>query len=49
MLSGCEAMSSSRICVKGLPKHLTDDKLRKHFSQSGEVTAAKVMRAKCVL
>ena len=40
-------MASSRICVKNIPKHATDDRLRKLFSEKGEVTDAKVMRSKC--
>ncbi|XP_015867867.3 uncharacterized protein LOC107405344 isoform X1 [Ziziphus jujuba] len=36
----------SRICVKNLPKHATEDRLRNFFSQKGEVTDAKLMRTK---
>ena len=35
---------SSRICVKNMPKHVDEKRLREHFSQKGEVTDAKVMR-----
>ncbi|XP_057872015.2 uncharacterized protein LOC131078359 [Cryptomeria japonica] len=35
---------SSRICVKNLPRYLTEERLREHFSQVGEVTDAKIMR-----
>ncbi|XP_031480603.1 uncharacterized protein LOC116250805 [Nymphaea colorata] len=34
----------SRICVKNLPKHATEDRLRDFFSEKGEVTDAKIMR-----
>ncbi|KAK9806736.1 hypothetical protein WJX72_000950 [[Myrmecia] bisecta] len=37
---------SSRICVKGLPKHVGEQRLREHFSEKGEVTDAKVIRSK---
>ncbi|XVF27207.1 hypothetical protein REPUB_Repub14bG0087200 [Reevesia pubescens] len=36
----------SRICVKNLPKHLAEDRLREFFSQKGEITDAKLMRTK---
>lgn len=36
----------SRICVKNLPKHAAEDRLREFFSQKGEVTDAKIMRTK---
>lgn len=36
----------SRICVKNLPKHVVEDRLREFFSQKGEVTDAKLMRTK---
>jgi len=34
----------SRLIVKGLPKHLTEERLRTHFEQKGRVTDAKIMR-----
>eukprot|EP00884_Botryococcus_braunii_P005166 jgi/Botrbrau1/14650/Bobra.0108s0011.1 len=37
---------SSRICVKGLPKSLTDDKFRLHFAGKGIVTDAKIRRTR---
>lgn len=37
---------SSRICVKNIPKHIDDTRLKEHFSQKGEVTDAKVMRTR---
>ncbi|GJS99589.1 multiple RNA-binding domain-containing protein 1 isoform X1 [Tanacetum coccineum] len=34
----------SRICVKNLPKHANEERLREYFSRKGEVTDAKLMR-----
>lgn len=36
----------TRICVKNLPKYVTEDRLRELFSQKGEITDAKLMRTK---
>lgn len=36
----------SRLCVKNLPKHATEERLRDYFSQKGEVTDAKLMRTR---
>ncbi|GMH20971.1 hypothetical protein Nepgr_022813 [Nepenthes gracilis] len=36
--------SKSRICVKNLPKYITEDRLKEFFSQKGEVTDVKLMR-----
>ena len=36
--------NSSRLIVKNLPKHLTEDRLKSHFSAQGVVTDAKIMR-----
>ncbi|GFZ08340.1 nucleotide/nucleic acid binding protein [Actinidia rufa] len=41
-----EPPSSSRICVKNLPKYISEDRLREFFSQKGEVTDAKLLRTK---
>ncbi len=41
-----EIVKTSRLCVKGLPKQINDQQLRQHFAQKGEVTDAKVVRAK---
>lgn len=35
---------TSRLIVKGLPKHLTDGRLKAHFMSKGQVTDAKIMR-----
>eukprot|EP00250_Pteridium_aquilinum_P028386 c37063_g1_i1 orf=72-917(+) len=34
----------SRVCVKGLPSYLTEDRLKEHFSATGEVTDVKIIR-----
>ncbi|ERM95101.1 hypothetical protein AMTR_s00009p00256580 [Amborella trichopoda] len=48
MVAGAEAQlqHGSRICVKNLPKYVTEDRLREFFSQKGEITDAKLMRTK---
>jgi multiple RNA-binding domain-containing protein 1 len=38
---------STRICVKNLPRHCTDARLREHFAARGEVTDAKILRTRC--
>lgn len=39
----------SRLCVKGLPKHLTEKRLREHFEQiGGEVTDVRICRTRSV-
>ncbi|KAF9334647.1 hypothetical protein BG006_001777 [Podila minutissima] len=35
----------SRLIIKNLPKHLTDERFREHFSTVGEVTDAKLMKS----
>lgn len=37
---------SSRICVKNIPKHVDETRLREHFSLKGRVTDAKIMRTR---
>ncbi|KAH7293538.1 hypothetical protein KP509_28G030000 [Ceratopteris richardii] len=34
----------SRLCVKGLPVYLSEDRLRDHFSACGEITDVKIIR-----
>ncbi|XP_015958849.1 uncharacterized protein LOC107482784 [Arachis duranensis] len=36
----------SRICVKNIPKYVTEDRLREFFSEKGEITDVKLMRTK---
>lgn len=38
--------ATSRVCVKNLPKHVDEKRLREYFSAKGEVTDAKIMRTK---
>ena len=42
------ARRSSRICVKNLPRYVTEERLREHFAEKGEVTDAKIIRTRCV-
>eukprot|EP00854_Cymbomonas_tetramitiformis_P002948 gene2948-3763_t len=37
-------MRSTRICVKGLPKHVDEKRVREHFSSKGVVTDVKILR-----
>ncbi|EGC30286.1 hypothetical protein DICPUDRAFT_41662 [Dictyostelium purpureum] len=37
-------MSNTRICVKQLPKHLTDKRFKEHFEKFGVVTDAKIIK-----
>lgn len=37
---------TSRLCVKSLPKYLTEAKLKEHFSAKGEVTDVKVLKTR---
>lgn len=36
----------SRICVKNIPKHATEARLREVFSAKGEVTDVKILKTK---
>jgi len=38
------APPSSRLCVKNIPKHLKEDRLREHFAERGEVTDVKILK-----
>ena len=40
------SIDSSRICVKGLPKHATEQRVRDFFSFKGDVTDVKLLRTK---
>ncbi|KAG7031177.1 MRD1, partial [Cucurbita argyrosperma subsp. argyrosperma] len=46
MLSSRLHLVLSRICVKNLPKHIDDHRLRTLFSEKGEITDVKLMRTK---
>jgi multiple RNA-binding domain-containing protein 1 len=37
-------MATSRLIVKNIPKHITEERLREHFAKKGLVTDAKIMR-----
>lgn len=43
---GPQPWMTSRICVKGLPKQCSDQQLREHFSEKGDITDAKIVRTK---
>ncbi|KAK6268371.1 hypothetical protein QUC31_012531 [Theobroma cacao] len=45
-LNSFQNKNMSRICVKNLPKHVAEDRLREFFSQKGEITDTKLMRTK---
>jgi RNA recognition motif-containing protein len=38
--------SSTRICVKNVPKHVDERRLRQHFGTTGQVTDARILRTK---
>ena len=38
--------NNSRVCVKNLPKYVTEKRLREHFAAKGEVTDVKVLKTK---
>ena len=37
-------MSSSRLCVKNIPKNLSEEGLKKHFEAKGDITDVKIIR-----
>ena len=41
-----EPFTNSRLIVKNLPKHLTEDRMKSHFAKNGDftVTDVKIMR-----
>ncbi|GAX79039.1 hypothetical protein CEUSTIGMA_g6479.t1 [Chlamydomonas eustigma] len=39
-------MSHSRLCVKNIPKYLTEHRLREHFAAKGEITDVKILKTK---
>ncbi|KAF9971065.1 hypothetical protein BGZ73_006026 [Actinomortierella ambigua] len=41
---GMAIQGLSRLIVKNLPKHLTEERFREHFGSKGEVTDAKLMK-----
>lgn len=36
----------SRLCVKNLPKYVTEKRLRDHFAVKGEVTDVKILKTR---
>lgn len=44
---GASSAGSTRVCVKNVPRHCTDARLREHFAARGEVTDAKILRTGC--
>lgn len=43
-----EGGANTRLIVKNLPKHLSDDRFRAHFAKKGDVTDCKIVRNKSV-
>jgi multiple RNA-binding domain-containing protein 1 len=41
-------VATSRLCIKNLPKHLTEQRLREHFSAKGQVTDVKILKTRLV-
>ena len=39
---------STRLFVKNIPKHVSEDRLKQFFSQKGTVTDVKILKRKCV-
>ena len=37
---------SSRLFVRNIPKHITEERLKQHFSQKGTVTDVKILKRK---
>ena len=44
MERGAEGLRGTRLCVKGLPKHASEERLRKMFGEHGVVTDVKIVR-----
>eukprot|EP00879_Flechtneria_rotunda_P030508 GHRR01033146.1.p1 GENE.GHRR01033146.1~~GHRR01033146.1.p1 ORF type:complete len:203 (+),score=31.85 GHRR01033146.1:562-1170(+) len=38
--------ATSRLCVKNIPKHLTEQRLKEHFSVNGHVTDVKILKTR---
>jgi RNA recognition motif-containing protein len=44
--AAAEAPPTSRLCIKNIPKHLTDQRLKDHFAAKGQVTDVKVLKTR---
>lgn len=40
---------TSRLCVKNIPKYVNEARLRRFFSEQGDVTDVKIVKTKCAL
>lgn len=38
--------ATSRLCIKNIPKYMTEARLKEHFAVKGEVTDVKVLKTK---
>jgi multiple RNA-binding domain-containing protein 1 len=38
--------ASTRLCVKNIPKYLTEKRLKEHFGARGAVTDVKILKTK---
>ena len=38
--------ASSRLCVKNIPKYVTEKRLKEHFAAKGAVTDIKILKTK---
>jgi multiple RNA-binding domain-containing protein 1 len=43
---GQQGEATSRLCVKNIPKHLTEQRLKEHFSARGQVTDVKILKTR---
>lgn len=43
---GAAAAAYTRVCVKNVPKHVNEARLKEHFSAQGEVTDVKLLRTR---
>jgi RNA recognition motif-containing protein len=39
-------MTGTRVCVKNVPKHVTEARLKEHFAAKGEVTDVKLLKTR---